>query len=242
MNFYRLTDDDDFRSSYSFRLSRQWNLPGVICSACGATWGMIGVIYPAFDLPEGLDPKDYVNRWPVPIGRFKELQKDLCVAWNKNIPIPPGLEFGASVGTVRGKLGDFAWENSWCGFISKAALNALCDRGFQLMTREPKINWSRGAFEFLEIHIGDFVELDAPGWAELLAERCNVCGRLDHSKMNIDDAAIQESSMPEGKHIFRIKDWPTYIIVSEYLATTIRELCLTDAKLTEFPRRAEHEA
>jgi len=153
----------------------------------------------------------------------------------KTWPITPGLEFGKSVGCVRGKLGDFAWENNWCGFISKKSLSEFEDLGFEIKTRIPEIKWNRGCFDHLELHIDSFLDFEGDEWEKLLKTRFQACGRLDHLSADVDGMNISPSSSSSNAVIFRPRDWTTYIVVREDLAAAIRELKLTDVQLTTFP-------
>ena len=174
--FYRLKSDDAFPSNYSLRLERQYNLPGIACDCCGSTWGSIGHVYPAFDLPAGLNRKHYESRWPVPVEKFVKLSQPLRDAWEKDLPVEPGLEFGKCLGSARGQFGDFAWRSDWVPFMSIAAFNALVELGFPIIGRQGDIHWNKGRFEYLELHIENFVELEERTGTGSLRQNALVAG------------------------------------------------------------------
>lgn len=157
MKYFRLRPCSNSRFNNSLETKREYNLPGVICNSCGQTWGRTGVIYPAFSLPSELDESDYRSRWPVPIDRFRNLSGPLEAAWDSELPVGPGLEFGKSIGKAYGKFGDFAWKTNWCAFISKCALCRLHQKGFSISIGEPEIFQHVGRFDYSELHIDAFV-------------------------------------------------------------------------------------
>jgi hypothetical protein len=236
MQMYLLQPDENFKHPTSFDIEREGSLPGVICDICGRTWGAIGLIYPKFMLPSGLDPRDYKNRWPVPLPRFKQLRDSLQAGWGPTVPLGPGLEFGRSIGKARGKFGDFAWENSWCVFLSEHAQEKLAAEGFALTVGLPEIEWNRGKFKYGELHIDHFVELEGAVWSHCMREKCIGCGyvRIPEFEAGVS-IGIRPESLRRGVHIHRIRECEAYILVTEGLAEVIRSLKLTDVSLTPFP-------
>src|SRR5207244_6717519 len=108
---------------------------------CGFVGGRTGSEYPAFSLPDGVDPAPYLERWPVTPERLKELQEPLLRTWGEHVRLWPGTDFGPISGKAQGKCGDVAW--ALCSMLfSASAVERLRQAGVPGLTLVPaQITW-----------------------------------------------------------------------------------------------------
>ena len=98
-----------FNSNPTVQARHEWGLPGVNCDLCRSTWGSVGDEYPLIDLSPLPDATPYQSKKPVSNAEFTRLRTGIFELIGKEIPLPPGSDFGTLVGRRVRKIGDFAW-------------------------------------------------------------------------------------------------------------------------------------
>jgi uncharacterized double-CXXCG motif protein len=238
MKWYRVEPDGDYPHNYLLDASHKWSLPGVKCSVCG--WEGSGPCpeFPTVNLPSNLDPKPYLDAWPVKPEQFRELVENLRLNIKRKIHWRPGTEFGPLEGTASGKFGDITWLEPGTMLFSLETLERL--NGFDIGTltlSEPNIqSRSKKSFNFREIELEPFAELD-PGCLDPGSPPpCPEC-TIWQAKIKDSDwggePVIIAKTIPKNIHLTRIQEFEGYILGSEKFVDAALELQLSDLKATE---------
>src|SRR5947209_1120664 len=125
-DLYEIVPDDSYHHYIEAR--HRWGLPGVRCEACGATWGNVGVAYPAVDLSGLPNSRPYTKRWPVPWTEFVSLRAVVLSLLPPGAIVPPGTGLGPLIGRANGTFPDVAWQHPWTMLIRSEALARLREK------------------------------------------------------------------------------------------------------------------
>lgn len=234
MSLYRIGPDDSDRgpaNRYELDAAHEWGLPGVRCPACGATWAMAGPAFPALD-PSGLPSAGkYRDGWPVTPEELEALRRPLLPLLPGGYVPPPGTQFGPLVGKARGAFEDFVWVNPWTLLLGREALTKLREAGVRLPAAvAPRLKFRGGApAELLELQVEPAGELAEESFAEA-GRPCPACGRDGRRPERF---IVDARSLPSGVDIFRVRNFPTLILVTGAFAEAAGRSGLTGAVFVE---------
>jgi uncharacterized double-CXXCG motif protein len=232
--FHIQSDDVNWGKFYNddITASRICGLPGVKCSTCGQTWAMIGVNYPKVDPSVLPSSKRYTKPWPVDIETFEMLRDQIIPLVPEGLPLPPGTEFGPLEGRIKGKPGDFAWVNSWTLLIQQQKYYTLTSSNLKL----PEVaitHLKKGEqFALLEFQIEPLAHLAQSAYESDEPDRCSRCGRENRK---VKEVIVDRKSIPTNNDMFRVRDFPTYILVTEKFRNTVSDLNLTNITFAQIP-------
>jgi uncharacterized double-CXXCG motif protein len=125
LQIYDLNPDDSLWHQgirYEIDAVHKWGLPGLKCPVCGATWATTGIEYPAVDLSSLPDEEVFRDGWPVPLAEFQRRQEEVRALAPPDAMLPPGADFGPSVGRASGQFTDLCWPARWTLFLTEHAL------------------------------------------------------------------------------------------------------------------------
>ena len=220
----------------------KWGLPGIDnCPSCHITGGSIGVEYPAIDISSISNLKPYLNAWAVPLKRLEELREAIRKFFPPELPLPPGAEFGTITGRALAKPGDFAWARMWTPLISESARKSLEAEIGPIKAVPAELKF-RGKFSatYYALHIAQYARLHDSCVAN--RESCPTCGNyktfligpLTRNPVELGkQMKIDGTSIPAGSHIFRIREFKTFIIVTEAFKNAVTRLGLSDIAFIE---------
>lgn len=202
------------------------HVPGVRCPLCGA-WGMTGSIYPSVGTATLNTLSLPAEPYPVSPKEFKTLAATVEAVLGPDRPVQPGTNLGVLRGTVRGRLGDFAWVNPWTPLLRESVWHELAKAGINLDGVRAELAFEKEPHEQL-------IELEALPRVrvqrDLVPDKCLVCGRLG---MKVPDTlVITTDSFNNSIPLQRISELPTVLVVNEPFAQFIRQRNLRDATLT----------
>jgi uncharacterized double-CXXCG motif protein len=245
MKLFQVRSDDDYQHGYKayphhYQItgSHRWSLPGVKCDTCGWTGGAVGLAYPSVNLPEGIDPDPYENAWPVSPETLQKLIMPLRQSFPPGMPIRAGTEFGPFVGEASGRFGEVTWPGLATMFISIHAIDRLRERGIaNLELVKPQITLKTAkVFDYAEIQIEPYAQLDPSCLLEGSLEACSHCGTRRFRLIDEDFGGapvVRKDSIPPGIDLIRIENLEGYILASERFFEAARSLDLSDITFSE---------
>ena len=226
-------DDSDGGPSYGYELdaAHEYGLPGLKCPACGATWAATGPAFPGVDLSGLPSPERYRDGWPVGPEELEELRRPLRPLLPAGCVPPPGTEFGPLVGRARGVYADFVWNDPWTLLLKREAMTKLLGAGLRLPSGvAPRLTFPRGEeAELLELQIEPAGELSEESFAEG-SPPCPACGREGRRRERV---VFDSLSAPNDLDIFRVRNFPTMLLVTGGFVEAARRLGLTGAVFVE---------
>jgi uncharacterized double-CXXCG motif protein len=227
--FTILPDKKNWGNAYSDDIiaRRAWSLPGVECSECGNTWALIGVDYPLVDISQlAVDDSTFKPR-AAPVEEYLKLKDLVAPFLTKGIQIPPGTGLGPLVGKGTGKCGDFAWPNSWTLLIKQSTYQGLQSMDLRLPSVAiPQIEFNKNSgCDLFEFQIEPQAYLASESYDAPEPRICPRCGRDDRK---VQKLVIDKSTIPTDSDMYRIKNFPTYILVTERFKDTVIQLNLTN--------------
>ncbi|WP_408888795.1 double-CXXCG motif protein [Myxococcus faecalis] len=115
MRYYTLREELSAGSRWTggYDLGRPWQLPGVECPTCGATWGGGGYDYPTVDLSALAGSKDYARPRCVPWAEFTSLRERVLPLLPPGATVGPGSGFGPLTGRARGRFAPVVVHMPW---------------------------------------------------------------------------------------------------------------------------------
>ncbi len=222
MNYFEMTYDN--ATNYLIRAIHQYCVPGIICNVCNSSWLAIGLQYPKVNINEScMQYKDYYSRpkpyqWAV----HHEMKPATDKIFN-DLFVLPGTRFGPLRGIAHWNGYDFAWPNPWTPLISFKAYQQLKEQNINLPAIAPtQIRMSdQSDFKYYEFQIHAKAAL-----MDSNVKTCKRCGKNsitkpDHLKISIVPEQLDEE-------IFRIKELPEIIIVTENFKKAVEKLKLQD--------------
>jgi hypothetical protein len=196
-------------------------------------WATTGIYYPSADyriLEKHIGPS---NPWPIPLGGWLDLRREV----NRLLPqfplVQPGTQFGPLVGKLKRPIPDFDWGGVVSTLlITLERMKALTKSGISVTGVAARLQTKKTDKPRLyEIEALPLARLSA----ELVPVPCEYCGRFELSapKTIILDKATFESAIP----IQRIAELPTHLVVNEKFAAYIEAENLAQVTLTPLALR-----
>jgi len=205
-----------------FDASHRWRMPGIICPRCRRTWARTGPALPSVSF-EGDPLGEQLNRWPVALGRWKELAKAVRPYVPESEAIVPGLTFGPLEGELYRSF-RLGWHGSG-GLVLSASLQrafAKLAPGLSLVPADLGV-----PEKYLEVE----VRSGAIATSMRVASPCSECGfreqRLKDDRLVIGDV---RADLPP---IFRLRNYPAAVLVQEVLLPLFRRELGDEAELVE---------
>ncbi len=231
--FEVIPDDDEWGGRYYINASHKWGLPGISCRVCGQTWTSVGLAYPSVDLSQLTDEKLFRVPRPVSVEHMERLKRLVSDSVPQGAILEPGTGFGHLIGSVQGRVGDFAWLNPWTLLIQREALNKLLAAGVKMPKAVPTLLTyrSKNAPELLELEIELYTKISQSSFKSGIPPSCPSCGRDELIKPK--RFTIDRSSVPQNLDMFKGKDFTTLILATEQLADAVKALHLSNILFRE---------
>lgn len=229
MRLFELVPDDTY-DTY-IEAGHRWNLPGVKCATCGATWGNVGVAYPAVDLSVLSNANEYREPWPVAWPEFEKLRSAVVPLLPSGAPAPPGTGLGPLVGRARGTFPSLTWQNSWTVLVHTTVLTALRGRGVGLCGGVAQLKHRGEMPELTELQLMSIGQLAPSCLPPEGFARCSSCGR--EAVTRPERVIVDGASVSEAPPIFRLSDLTTMILATEAAVDAIVDLKLEGARFEE---------
>jgi uncharacterized double-CXXCG motif protein len=231
--FEVLPDDANWGGSYDDYIDavHRWSLPDVKCDQCGETWSELGQAFPAIDLSVLPKRGRYTALRPVPIEEFESLRELLLDLMPVGIIPTPGTKFGPLAGKGRGRVGDFAWINTW-NLLARAEVYArLASSGLDVPVAAPtELRFSKVTPPLIELQIEPHGVLAPSAFAPDRPAPCRRCGREPGT---IERIIIEGDSIPNNLDLFRLRNGPTKIVATERFVDVVCEMQLTNILFRE---------
>ncbi|WP_442929762.1 SitI6 family double-CXXCG motif immunity protein [Myxococcus sp. NMCA1] len=239
MKFYVVEEDRSAGFTGNLRALPPWGFPGVTpCDACGAAGGWAGLQYPCVDL-SGLQEREALENPGRQVSveefsRLRDLVRPFVPSWAR---LEPGADFGPPTGTGSGTFGDLFMQNPWSLYIRREALERLQDAGIHGLSGCPMNVRFRGKnpSELLAMQLELHGRLHIGGVPPEMRRVCPNCGMQRHELPQ--PPILEVHSMHEPPELFRLHDWPTFIVASERMADSVRRLPLTGVRFNELAAR-----
>lgn len=215
---YQFPLNDPVEGGFSFNLTA-FSLPNTLCPACGSRFGFPGICYPgatgkAFP-PKRLAKLKAGKTFDCPWEEFVELRALLREEVPENLPIAPGSSFGQPRLKVR-KEPPTVWQmDSDSLIISASALEKLTTEGVQF--RVHPVETVPSKWDHLRLFLADAPPVASSGRPEVTLP-CSTCD----SQLGKAPGSVLCSSIPDGVEIFKLRDRPDRLIMTERLATLLR--------------------
>ncbi len=212
-------------TDYGVEGRHRWNLPGVRCPTCGATWGTTGVEYPSVDISDEPFAREYFEPSPVPLDELKRLKSQIRSRFPAEATLLPGTEFGTFSGKASGRFPDFVYANPWTLLIKRHAYDQLLGKDLRMpVAVAPELRLRKNqTHDLLELEIQPLCLL-APESFLPNGDPCEDCGRVGRQ---VDVPMVSRDSIPADSDLFRPRNFPTYILGTERFEQAVRELELT---------------
>jgi uncharacterized double-CXXCG motif protein len=235
MRFYWLRADTRTPHTGEVDAAPRWHLPGVRCSACGATWADAAAAYPCVDISSNPQRAELEKPRPEPSAEFERLRELIRPLIPRGALLPPGTGLGPAVGTARGSFGAFCFDTPWALFIRREALDALRQadlRGLQAARAELRFR-QKNPPELWELQFESHGLLHPDCLPPDRAAPCPRCGRDAFTRP--EEPVLDLASLPEHLDLLRLAHCSTLLIVTERFAHAVRRLGLGGIELRELP-------
>ncbi|AEI62140.1 double-CXXCG motif protein [Corallococcus macrosporus] len=239
MKFYVVEEDRTAGFSGNLRAIPPWGFPGLSpCNSCGAAGGWAGLQYPCVDLSSLPERKELENPGRQvdfeEFSRLRNLVRPFAPSWAR---LEPGADFGPPTGTGSGTFGDLFMQNPWSLYVRREAMERLQDVGIQGLSGCPLNVRFRGKNppDLLALQLELHGRLHIDGAPSDMSCVCPTCGRPDHEIPQ--PPVLDIHSIPERADLFRLHDWPTFIVASERLVDAARRCSLTGVRFNELSNR-----
>jgi uncharacterized double-CXXCG motif protein len=228
VKFYEITGDKAPRYTGNLNAGHKWGLPGVQwsqpCPTCRLGGALAGLHYPCVDLSILPEREKFHEPEPVPYEEFvrlRELVRPLAPKWAM---LEPGSAFGPVEGSGQGYFGQLFMQNPWTLYARREALERLKSagvRGLQGCPIQVRFRQKKHP-ELLELQLelhGQF----HPGC--LPPDRKPTCPTCGSNQNPLPKKIwLAASSLPEDVDVFRFRDWPGFILVSERMVDAVSRL------------------
>ncbi len=230
MKFFRL--EADTTSRYTGDLSRaahRWGLPGVeTCPACGVGGGWAGIQYPCVDL-SGLSQselKPFSDPWPVAFKDFVQLRERIRPLVPQGAVLEPGARLGPLTGAASGAFGPLSLQD-WTLIARADALATMQEAGLRGLVGGPVEASFRARTppRLCELQLELHGRLHEACFPQPRRGPCLTCGSEDARALP-EAYWLARESLPAHLDLFRLRDFPTLVIVTERMVEVTRRLKL----------------
>ncbi|WP_163995002.1 double-CXXCG motif protein [Pyxidicoccus caerfyrddinensis] len=237
--FFWLREDkaERVRFNGSFDATHKWRLPGAQCHTCGATWASSGHQYPAVDLSQLPERREFEKARPEPFPEFARLRELARPLAPLDAALPPGTRFGPLVGPASGEFGPAAWQGSSLLLLRRDALERLqaeavrgllgCRTELRFRQKDPP--------ELLELQIEPHGRLHPDCIPPEVPPPCATCGWV-YFRLP-DEPILDAASLPPELDLFRVGNYATVIVSTEQFMEAVRRLKLDGITFHELPTR-----
>lgn len=212
-NVYLMTEGDVH--GYEIDAGHTTFLPGIICPKCG-TWARTGAAYPTItkSMLGALLPR--LSGKPLALAEFQNLQRDLLEIIGTDRPLFPGSQFDAAVGSVSGRVPDFAWSNPWTLFTQFRVFETMQDRGLHLTGAVAELSSrKRESPPLVEIEAIPRVRLHKSLIAQQDVQECHLCGRMGVRKPK--EIVLDETSLDASIPIQRVYELTSLVVNAKFV-------------------------
>lgn len=235
--FYWLKPPQTPRYTGSVNAAHKWGLPGVHCSACGATWSDGADAYPSVDLSGLPDHEEFEEPRPEPFEEFARLRERVRSLVPPHLPLGPGTEFGPLVGSAMGSFGQLHLPNPWTLLARREAVEKLREAGPRGVKGCPM------EVRFRQKNHPDLLELELEPHGALHPDcipsdrepLCTTCGRDAFRRP--DEPLLERASLPEHLDLFRLAGYTTMILCTERFHDAVQRVALDEVVFRELPVR-----
>ncbi|MCP3139906.1 SitI6 family double-CXXCG motif immunity protein [Pyxidicoccus xibeiensis] len=233
--FFWLREDKAVTASYD--AAHRWGLPGVMCPTCGATWASAGHQYPAVDLSQLPERREFERARPEPFSEFARLRELVRPLAPPNAALPPGTTFGPLVGRASGRFGAFTSQGSIRWLVRRDALERLQAEGVRgLLGCRTELRFrQKDPPELLELQLEPHGRLHPDCIPPNVPPPCVTCGWV-YFRLP-DEPILDAASLPPGLDLFRVGDYSTVIVGTERFMEAVRRLELDGITFHELPTR-----
>ncbi len=213
-------------------------LPRAKCPKCGEVSADAFAEYPCITLEQcGDEPRLRTIR-TVSWRTFKAIAKDICARIGKRVTLVPGGQLGPYIRAKADKLKyDVEWCEPWRPLFRLSLLKALKSRGIVIEHAPVKIevrNCPNLDYALLQ---ADVHTLMAPKMVKMCLYRiCDECGEAqvtDPWAPPVRRVYLDRRGMALGSHLFRVVNASGFLLLSDTLAKSLRELKPSGLRLTE---------
>ena len=190
-----------------------WRLPRVEdCPHCGNTWINSGIAYPQIDLSGFANEKRLRGFSLGPFVEWKKIRNLLRSKLPSTVILEPGTQFGALHAELRGKPTDLTIDASTYALLANATAEAVLDSKVAASVRAD-IRTPRGErLEYYELALPYVAEIDSSSF-ERLDPQCPICG---HQRADLGKSVrLVFTSVPENAEMFRARNWPSEIFLTD---------------------------
>ncbi|QRN98688.1 double-CXXCG motif protein [Archangium violaceum] len=228
MKLYRVLGDEAPRYTGNLNAGHKWGLPGVQwsrpCPSCRQGGGVGGLHYPCVDLSRLPEREKFHEARPVPYEEFvqlRELVRPLVPIWAE---LQPGTSFGPVEGSGLGYFGQLFMQNPWTLYARREALERLQAAGMRGLQGCPiKVRFRQKSHpELLELQL----ELHGQFHPDCLSpDRKPICPTCGSNQNPLPEKFWPAaSSLPKDLDIFRFRDAPGFILATERMVDTVKQL------------------
>ncbi|WP_171819036.1 SitI6 family double-CXXCG motif immunity protein [Pyxidicoccus fallax] len=241
MKFYEATEDTSL--GYTGNLDdaiNKWSIPGAEpCPTCRKGGGIAGFQYPCADLSSlpAHELKKLSNPWPVPqeeIARLIELVRPFVPSW---AVLQPGALLGPITGKGMSRMGQLFMQNPWTLLVRRGAFERLQAAGVRGLQGYPIDVRFRGKPppELLDLQLELHGQMHPTCLPPDRKPPCPTCG--DDSFKLPDPIVLDAATLPEHVDVFRMRDVPGIILVTERFVEAVKRLELDGVTFRELEVR-----
>jgi uncharacterized double-CXXCG motif protein len=227
--FLILPDDENWGTAFNDNIEANymWTMPGVHCPICQQTWATLGVAYPLVDLSSTSIRNQLEKPGVVEIEVYEELKKVIKQIVPDGLPIPPGTEFGPVVGKITGPFGDFVWRQIWDPMMKVGPYANLNSTGLSIpMAIYPMLQHMVQG-QLFQLQIEPYGQLSSLSFIDRDVTPCPRCKR---ESRKLEKVIVERDSVPDRLDMFRLRNYPTKILVSQRLRDSVEQFGLTNIK------------
>ncbi|QSQ21028.1 double-CXXCG motif protein [Pyxidicoccus parkwayensis] len=221
----------------SFVAAHKWGLPGAICHTCGATWATSGHQYPAVDLSQMPERREFEKARPEPFSEFARLRELVRPLAPPDAVLPPGTTFGPLVGRASGKFDPFTSLGDSLWVVLRDALERLQAEGLRgLLGCQTELRFrQKNPPEVLELQIEPHGRLHRDCIPPEVPPPCATCGRV-YFRLP-DEPILDAVTLPPELDLFRVGNYATVIVGTERFKEAVLRLGLGGITFQELPTR-----
>lgn len=215
----------------------KWGLPGVSCHTCGATWSDAGYEYPAVDLSQLPERREFEKARPEPFSEFARLRELVRPLAPPHAELPPGTGFGPMTGRAAGEFGPIDWVAGLKLLLRRDALERLQAEGVRgLLGCRTELRFrKKDAPELLELQVEPRGRLHPDCIPPDVPPPCTTCGRHNFSRP--EEPILDAASLPSDVDLFRVGNFATMMIGTERFKDAVLRLELDGITFRELPTR-----